>query len=99
MFTLLLPTEVERAYAKVEESAPEEREQECAINLEKIAQSAESKRNKKILTDVGAAALSALLGFYYGTLYYVIDAVWTYMTPSQEEKAFETYQAAIGAAE
>ena len=90
-FTLLVPSDAERAFAEVEKEAPEARETRCDILLTKLAHSAQRSR---YISAIGYAALGVsglALGDIYTGVFGLGMASFNFLFPSPEEAALEKY--------
>ena len=91
-FTLLVPSDAERAFAEVKKEAPEERETRCDILLTKLAHSAQRSR---YISAIGYAALGVsglALGDIYSGVFGLGMATFNFLFPSLEEAALEKYR-------
>jgi len=91
-FTLLVPSDAERAFAEVKKEAPEERETRCDILLTKLANSAQRSR---YISAIGYAALGVsglALGDIYSGVFGLGMATFNFLFPSPEEAALEKYR-------
>lgn len=91
-FTLLVPSDAERAFTEVQRERPETQEMRCDIVLTKLAHSA---RRSRYINGIECAALGiaglALGDIYSGTLGLGM-AAFNFFFPSLEETALEEYR-------
>ena len=89
-FTLLVPSDAERAFAEVEKEAPEARETRCDILLTKLAHSAQRSR---YISAIGYAALGVsglALGDIYTGVFGLGMASFNFLFPSSENSIKHT---------
>jgi len=96
VWNLVVPSKTEREFARLESTGRGCEETSCSYTLNKLADRAKSNRYLSALVSGAGALAGAVLGDVTTALSSAAYAVWHVLFPSEEERAYERYQAFSG---